>query len=76
MTLKRFELGRLGGDEPKLPDKRTPSLPRATHGAYSYKRFLNECEDKKFPAGLSPAQKSAGADVIGVVIAASLSRLS
>ena len=60
----------------------TISRPCATHGSLfengvdSYKTFLNECEDKKFAAGLSPAQKSAGADVIGVVIAASLSRLS
>ena len=40
------------------------------------KHFLTSEKIRNLSAGLSPAQKSAGADVIGVAIAASLSRMS
>ena len=40
------------------------------------KHFLTSEKIRNLSAGLSPAQKSAGAIVIGVVIAASVSRLS
>ena len=40
------------------------------------KHFLTSEKIRNLSAGWSPAQKSAGADVIGVAIAASMSRLS